>query len=222
MMLDFGLYNMDCMQGMREFPDQYFDLAICDPPYGINADGGTNGFGHAKARNYSSKWDSKPPDAEYFAELRRVSKNQIIFGAQYMINHLTAGTKWVVWDKVGEAKFKNPFSKCELAWTSFNGVVDKIVCYQMGFVSSEKHRIHPTQKPVELYEWLLLNYAKDGDIILDTHAGSASSLIACRNTDHNYVGFELDEYYYKLAKKRLDDATAQMNIFDFMAEGANN
>lgn len=212
-MLDFGFYNMDCMDGMREFPDDFFDLAIVDPPYGIKADKGTGGFGVALAKHYSSQWDNAIPPVEYFLELFRVSKGQIIWGGQYMIKHLKSGTKWLVWDKVGEAEFKNPYSKCELAWTSFRGVVDKYVYYQMGFVNRERDaRIHPTQKPVALYKWILTNYAKQGDKILDTHVGSASSLIACEDLGFQYVGFEIDEYYFKLATERIADFNAQIRM----------
>lgn len=212
-MLDFGFYNMDCMDGMREFPDGYFELAIVDPPYGIKADKGTGGFGHYAPRHYTSKWDGSIPDAEYFEELRRVSRNQIVWGGQYMTEHLRPGTKWLVWDKVGEGRFENPYSKAELAWTSFPGVVDKFVCYQMGFISTDKsERIHPTQKPVSLYKWILNNYAKPGDKILDTHVGSASSLIACYDMGFDYVGFEIDEDYYNKAKRRLEDEMAQVRF----------
>lgn len=217
-MLDFGFYNMDCMDGMKEFPDGFFDLAIVDPPYGIKADKGTGGFGDKSlARHYTSKWDDSIPSAEYFDELKRISKNQIIFGAQYMIEHLNAGTKWLVWDKVGTVKFQNPYSKCELAYTSFSGAVDKFFYMQMGYFTKNKdQRIHPTQKPVDLYKYILEHYAKPGDKILDTHVGSASSLVACRECGFKYVGFEIDEDYFREAKKRLDAAEAQANIFDFI------
>lgn len=212
-MLEFGFYNMDCMQGMKEFPDKYFDLAIVDPPYGIKADKGTNGFGVANVRKYKSEWDTSAPNADYFNELFRVSKQQIIWGGQYMIRNLKPATKWLVWDKVGESNFQNPFSKCELAWCSFDGVVDKFVCYQMGFVSGDKsERIHPTQKPVALYKWILKNYAKAGDKILDTHVGSASSLIACYDMGFEYVGFEIDPEYYKQATERLEAVKAQIRF----------
>ena len=204
---------MDCMEGMKEFPDKYFDLAIVDPPYGIKADKGTGGFGIADARHYTSEWDASAPSKAYFDELQRVSKAQIIWGGQYMIRYLRPSTKWIVWDKVGEGKFQNPYSKCELAWTSFDGVVDKFVCYQMGFVSDDKSkRIHPTQKPVALYKWILTNYAKEGDKILDTHVGSASSLIACYDLGFDYVGFEIDEEYYTKAKQRLEEEMAQIRF----------
>lgn len=216
-MIDFGYYNTDCMEVMRELPDKYINLAIVDPPYGIKADKGTNGFGTAEVRKYKGGWDSEPPTEEYFQELMRVSKNQIVWGAQYMIEHLTAGTKWLVWDKVGEVKFENPFSKCELAWTSFSGTVEKFVYKQMGFVSEEKdERIHPTQKPIGLYKWLLSEFASDGDTILDTHVGSASSLIACEDMGFKYIGCEIDEVYYKAGMERLKNHTAQLQMKDFI------
>lgn len=216
-MVEFGYYNADCMDIMRELPDKYIDLAIVDPPYGIKADKGTNGFGTSEVRKYKGGWDSEPPSKEYFDELMRVSENQIVWGAQYMTEHLKQGTKWLVWDKVGEIKFENPFSKCELAWTSFNGTVEKFLCKQMGFVSEEKdERIHPTQKPIALYKWVLSNYAKEGDIILDTHVGSASSLIACEDMGFKYIGCEIDKAYYEQSKKRIERHTAQLQIKDFL------
>lgn len=216
-MIDFGYYNADCMNIMRELPDKSIDLVLADPPYGINMDKGTSGFGHFEVRKYKGGWDNSPPTAEYFEELMRVSKNQIIWGGQYMTDFLPSGTKWLVWDKVGEAEFKNPFSKCELAWTSFHGTVEKFVCKQMGFVSDDKSdRIHATQKPIALYKWLLLNFAEDGDIILDTHVGSASSLIACEDMGFKYIGCEIDEEYYKLSKERLETHTAQLQMKDFI------
>lgn len=214
-MLESGFYLMDCMDAMKQFPDGFFDLAIVDPPYGIGADKGTNGFGVSEVRRYNVEWDNAIPTREYFAELFRTAKRQIIWGAQYFIEYLKPGNKWIVWDKVGIADFKNPYSKCELAWTSGGGVVDKFVSVQMGFVSEAKEpRIHPTQKPVRLYEWLLKNYAKPGDKILDTHVGSASSLIACHRGGYDYWGFEIDETYYKMAKERLDRERAQISVFD--------
>ena len=221
-MLDFGFYNMDCMEGMAEFPDKYFDLAIVDPPYGIGECGISN---HSRsklavAKNYTPFFgsDNNPPSEDYFKELQRVSKNQIVFGANHFISKIPIDSScWIVWDKENGS---SDFADCELAWTSFKTAVR---CFHFrwqgmlqGNMKEKEYRIHPTQKPVALYEWLLNRYAKEGDIILDTHVGSASSLIACRNTNHKYVGFEIDETYYKLAKKRLDEETAQMNVFDYM------
>lgn len=226
-MLDFGFYNMDCMVGMKEFPDKYFDLAIVDPPYGGVTQGGymTNqmGGGVAKNRNdyHLSLWQCDKPNKTYFDELMRVSKAQIIWGGNYYASLLPDSQCWIVWDK--EKPEGISFADCELAWTSFN-LASRMFKFAwngmiQGDMKHKEYKIHPTQKPIALYEWLLNRYAKDGDIILDTHVGSASSLIACRNTNHKYVGFEIDEEYYRKAKKRLDQASAQMNIFDFISEG---
>lgn len=204
---------MDCIQGMLEIPDKYIDLAIVDPPYGIKADKGVGGFGVSNARHYTAKWDNEIPDETYFKELYRVSKNYIIFGAQYMTDYLTPNKKWLVWDKVGEMNVNNPYSKAELAATSFEGVVDKFTYYQAGFISKDKsERIHPTQKPVALYKWLLQNYANPGDLILDTHVGSASSLIACEELGFSYIGFELDPDYYKASCERLETFRKQIRF----------
>ena len=221
-MLDFGYYNMDCMQGMKEFPDKYFDLAIVDHPYGIGENGDTNHTRSklAKAKDYKafSGNDLKPPDKEYFDELFRVSKNQIIWGANHFISKIPYDSScWIIWDKDNG---DNDFADCELAWTSFDSAVRKFKYRWNGMLQenmkNKENRIHPTQKPVALYEWLLSKYAKPNDIILDTHVGSASSLIACYNTNHKFVGFELDEYYYKVSKQRLDTEMAQMRLSDYI------
>lgn len=222
-MLDFGFYNMDCMEGMKQFPDKYFDLAIVDVPYGIGECGDKNHtrtkIAKAKAYKAFRGNDLQAPDKQYFDELFRVSKNQIIWGANHFISKIPIDSHcWIVWDKDNTGDFAD----CELAWTSFDSAVRKFKYRWNGMLQenmkNKEFRIHPTQKPVALYEWLLSRYAKDGDIILDTHVGSASSLIACHNTNHKFVGFELDEHYYNLAKKRLDAEMAQMKLFDFLEE----
>lgn len=224
-MLDFGFYNMDCMEGMKEFPDKFFDLAIVDPPYGGVTQGGymTNqmGGGVAKNRNdyHLSLWQCDKPNKAYFDELQRVSKNQVIWGGNYYASLLSDSQCWIVWDK--EKPEGVSFADVELAWTSFdlaarmfrfawNGMIQ-------GDMKNKEYKIHPTQKPVALYEWIINRYAKPDDIILDTHVGSASSLIACHKTGHNFVGFEIDKEYYRLASQRLEQETAQMNIFDFIS-----
>ena len=218
-MLDFGFYNMDCMDGMKEFPDKYFELAIVDPPYGINMDGGKIGGDNlGTAQSYIQKnWDASAPQQQYFEELRRVSKNQIIWGANHFISKVPFDSScWIVWDKDNTGNFAD----CELAWTSFKTAV-RIFRYRWNGMLQEnmknkEFRIHPTQKPIALYEWLLTKYAVKGDKILDTHVGSASSLIACHNLGFDYVGFELDKDYYSMANERLNAAKAQVNIFDFI------
>jgi len=226
------LYNMDCMEGMARFPDKYFELAIVDPPYGIGNDAK---FGVGSKQN--DRWplkttrafdDTKPPDAEYFSELFRVSKNQIIWGANHFISRIPYDSPcWIVWDKLKDAK---SFADCELAWTSFKSAVRKFTflwngyfqgrgilqgCMAQGNHKNKEHKIHPTQKPVALYTWLLSHYAKPGDKILDTHAGSASSFIAAWEAGHDYIGFEIDPEYYAAACERTSAAMAQMRICDY-------
>ena len=204
-MLDFGLYNMDCMDGMKEFPDKYFDLAIVDPPYGIDI----NKSGRLKKYNDTrKKWDDNIPEQDSFEELFRISKNQIIWGGNYF--YLPPTKCFLIWDKRQPENIS--FASCEFAWTSFDSVAKT---FYMSPINTEKNRIHPTQKPIALYDWILSRYAKPGYKILDTHVGSASSLIACHKNGYKYVGFELDPYYYKLAKQRLEAEENQMNFFDF-------
>ena len=219
-MLDFGYYNMDCMQGMKEFPDKYFDLAIVDPPYGIKQGGSANHTRSviATSKKYHAFNDSSPPSEEYFSELFRVSKNQIIFGANHFIDKIPIPSSWwIVWDKENG---KNDFADCELAWTSFNKAVRKFAFRWQGMLQGDmrhkEKRIHPTQKPVALYKWILSNFANEGDIILDTHVGSASSLIACEDFGFQYVGFEIDADYYKLGTERLERNRGQMTIADLV------
>lgn len=219
-MLDFGYYNMDCVAGMREFPDKYFDLAVVDPPYGIKQGGDTNHTRSviATSKKYHAFDDGQAPDSEYFLELQRVSKNQIIFGANHFIDKIPIPSScWIVWDKENG---KNDFADCELAWTSFNKAVRKFSFRWQGMLQGDmknkERRIHPTQKPVALYKWILANYANEGDLILDTHVGSASSLIACEDMGLKYVGFEIDPTFYKESKERLDNHAAQLSIVNMM------
>lgn len=165
-----------------------------------------------RAIQANTDWDASPPPPEYFKELNRVSKNQIIWGGNYFDLPPTRGI--VCWDK--EQPFEN-FSGWEMAWTSFDSPAKIFHYSNAGFQRKDKdERIHPTQKPVALYKWLLKNYAKEGDLILDTHVGSASSLIACEQMGFNYVGFELDEEYYKKSKARLDTFNAQIRLEAFL------
>lgn len=156
-------------------------------------------------------WDLERPKPEYFKELFRISKNQVIFGYNYFSDMLPPSRGIIVWDK--RQPWEN-FSQAEIAWTSFDRPAVMVRISNTGGANKEK-KIHPTQKPIALYEWILSRYAKDGDIILDTHVGSASSLIAFHNTNHKFVGFELDKYYYKLSKERFDKETAQMSFYDY-------
>ena len=198
-----GFYNMDCMDGMKEFPDKYFELCIVDPPYRDN-----NQPTKDMRKNGSMKNIQGRPTKKYWDELYRVSKNQIIWGANNF--QLPQYKGFIVWDK-GIA-FDFTMSMAEIASLSEElGTISKIFRYR---ASGQDYRIHPTQKPIALYEWLLNNYAKKGDKILDTHVGSASSLIACHKLGFDYVGFELDEDYFKSATARLESVKSQISIFD--------
>jgi len=193
--------NEDNMLMMARYPDNYFDLAIVDPEYGIDVDNNKKG-NFVMTKHKSKGWDKKPPPSKYFKELFRVSKKQIIWGGNYFPLPLKKG--WICWDKVNPLKGK--FSDFELAWTSFLNC-DRIYKQEwIGFGRKfvEKNpSIHPTQKPVKLYEWILINYAKEGDKILDTHRGSASLDIACHNLGFDLVTCEIDTDYFNDGNKRL-------------------
>jgi site-specific DNA-methyltransferase (adenine-specific) len=198
----------DCMNpenGMPSFPDKYFDLAIVDPPYGL-PDRSKQGAGKLINRKiqgmYDKGWDIKP-DKEYFNELFRVSKNQIICGGNYYT--LPPSRGFIIWDK--KQPWEN-FSRCEYLWNSIDGV-SKI----FEFDNRTGDKIHPTQKPIALYKWLIKNYAKEGYKILDTHAGSCSSLIAYEEMGLDYVAFEIDEEYYKKACERINNYRQQLKLF---------
>ena len=203
--------NEDNIELMARYEDNYFDLAIVDPPYGINASEMTMGSGKNKKYKKGKKWDNETPSLEYFNELQRVSKNQIIWGGNYFTDKLKPTRCYIFWDKGinGECDFADG----ELAWCSFDKVLRIAPIRYKGFLGADKVRIHPTQKPVKLYEWLLMNYAKDGDKILDTHLGSGSIAIACHNLGFDLTACELDKDYYNAAIKRLKQHQAQLTIF---------
>jgi site-specific DNA-methyltransferase (adenine-specific) len=196
-------YNRDCLEAMREMPDKAFDLAIVDPPYGLPKDS-LNGRGQManRALRMDTDWDSTPSD-EYFVELCRVTSNQLICGG----NHFTLPPcrGFAVWDK------KQPwdsFAACEYVWTSFN-----VPAKLFAFDNRYSGKIHPTQKPIELYKWLLTNYAKDGDTILDTHLGSGSSRIAAYDLGFDFTGYELDKDYFEAQEQRFANHIAQPKLF---------
>jgi site-specific DNA-methyltransferase (adenine-specific) len=202
------LHNIDCMEYLATCEDNAFELAIVDPPYGavkLMISGG----GQSKImRDEMSKWD-KRPEQQYFDELRRVSNNQIIWGSNYFIDNLPISSRWLCWDK-GKL---NHFPEFELAWMSFNKPSRMFRYHRVdAYINDMDQKIHPTQKPVKLYEWLLMNYAKEGDRILDTHLGSGSIAIACHNLGFDLVGCELDTDYFKAAKKRLAQNQSQLRI----------
>jgi site-specific DNA-methyltransferase (adenine-specific) len=212
------LFNDDCMNIMAKYPDKYFELAIVDPPYGI----GENAF-RAQSRSklaktvnwgsFNKTWDSECPPQQYFNELFRISKHSIIWGANNMMHLIKkSSTCWIVWDKDNSGCFAD----CELAFCTFKTAVRKFTFRWNGMLqenmSNKEIRIHPTQKPVALYKWLLHNYAKPGDKILDTHLGSGSSAIACHDLGYDMVGIEIDTDYFKAAQKRFKEQTAQLKI----------
>ena len=204
------LHNIDCMEYLATCEDNAFELAIVDPPYGINHDGAraTSGSkGGRKAHEWKG-WDSETPQKQYFQQLRRVSLNQIIWGANYFVENLTASMGWIVWRK-NRGNFSS--SDAELAYSSFDRALREYTLNPL-ILAQEGGAIHPTQKPVKLYEWLLMNYAKEGDRILDTHLGSGSIAVACHNLGFDLVGCELDTDYFNAAQKRLKHHQSQMRI----------
>ena len=200
-----NITNEDNMELMSRYDDNHFDLAIVDPPYGINVNKMTLGSG--KYKNKGKSWDNETPSIEYFNELFRVSKNQIIWGANYMIDKIKKPSMgWIYWDKMNGS---SDFSDGELAYTSFERALRS---FKYHLSKDRCERFHPTQKPVQLYEWLLMVYAKDGDKILDTHLGSGSISLACHNLKFDLTACELDKEYYEAAIKRLKQHTAQLRI----------
>jgi site-specific DNA-methyltransferase (adenine-specific) len=227
------VFNMDCIEGMKQYPDNYFELAIVDPPYGIGAGKQNVSSSKMKGRKNSiiirsdlksKEWDNEIPNKEYFDELFRVSKEQIIWGGNYF--PLPLINSWIVWNKLQVLETR---SDGELAWTSFKKPLKIVPLLQDGFKRGQnvgynqpviynvpfsgKQTIHPTQKPIVLYKWLLNNYAKEGDKILDTHLGSGSSRIAAYDLGFEFTGFELDEDYFKASEKRFKQHTDQLTIF---------
>ena len=216
-----SIYNCDCMELMKRTPDKFYDLSLVDPPYGINIQKmnytqSTKG-GVAKRKDYSSvgNWDNSIPTEEYFKELFRVSKNQIIWGGNYF--PLPLVKSWIVWDKKTDDKYSNDFADCELAWSSFEKPA-KIARYLWSGMlqpdmKDKQKRIHPTEKPYQLYKWILDKYAKKGDKILDTHLGSGSIAIACHDYGYDLTACELDPDYYNAAIQRIKQHTDQLKIF---------
>jgi site-specific DNA-methyltransferase (adenine-specific) len=209
------IYNMDCMELLKTTPDKFYDLAIVDPPYGIGIDGQketVNKFRNPKQNRKShavKNWDDSIPDSDYFRELERVSKNQIIWGANYFVLHLNLAKKgWIFWFKGQEGL---TMSDGELAYSSFDKPTRQVNINRVELLKDGT--IHPTQKPVKLYEWLLTNYAKQGDKILDTHLGSGSHAIACNNLGFELTACELDKDYFEASIKRIQQATAQERLF---------
>lgn len=237
------VFCMDCMEAMREMPDNAFDLAVVDPPYGIGIGkhhqrgggggntfivspgyrpfGGKAGNSHravpksgGKSNPYHAFDDSSPPDAEYFRELRRVSRNQIIWGGNFFLDSLGRASCIIVWDK---KRRELDQADCEIAWTSLKGQ-SRIFEFRwngmlQGDMKHKEARIHPTQKPIALYSWIFRRYAKPGDRILDTHMGSQSSRIAAYDAGLDFTGYEIDPVYFEMGNKRFADHAAQISLF---------
>jgi site-specific DNA-methyltransferase (adenine-specific) len=201
------LWNIDCLEFLKVMPDKCFDLCLTDPPYGIGEANNDNKSRSciAQSKDYGkADWDNKIPSKEYFDEIIRVSKNQIIFGGNYFIENLKNSSCWIVWDKDNG---NNDFADCELAWTSFKSAVRKFKWRWQGMLQEnmkqKDFRYHPTQKPLELMRWCVENYSKSTDTILDCFAGSGTTLRACKDLGRKWVGCEIDEGYCKTAIKRL-------------------
>lgn len=221
-------FNMDCMEAMKRMPDNAFDLAIVDPPYGIGClsmtftkEGSDRKFGKSVApkRDYKriDNWDVKP-GKEYFDELFRVSKKQIIWGGNYFADMLPVSRSYVVWDKRCKDSMTNAFADCEMAWLSPGMGVPRMFRFVwngmlQGDMKHKQQRIHPTEKPIALYRWLLATYARPDDRILDTHLGSGSSRIAAWEGGYNFVGYEIDKDYFDAQEKRFKEYSAQATLF---------
>jgi site-specific DNA-methyltransferase (adenine-specific) len=206
------VFNEDNMTGMAQYPDKFFDLAIVDPPYGIGA------FWNKQIHtsHYGKKnWNNKIPKRKYFKELLRISKDQIIWGGNYFTRHLPPTNSWIVWEKGNRVEKMNT-SECEVAWTSFNIPMRKVFIQWSGGRKGNETgvaNIHPTQRPLKLYSWLLNNYAKPGCKIIDTHMGSQSSRIAAYQMGFDYYGWEIDKGYFEAGNKRFKEQTAQQQLF---------
>jgi len=197
------VYNEDCIEVMKRYEDNYFDIAIVDPPYGIDINSSGT---HFKEKYEIKDWDKATPNDEYFKELKRVSKNQIIWGGNYFLDRLGNCKCFIIWDK--KIAEDMSFAMCEMAWTSFkNGA--KIY----NKTATQLNRIHPTQKPIGLYDWLIDRYAEKGQIILDTHLGSGSSRISANKAGLSFVGCEIDKDYFNAQEKRYKDFISQTRLF---------
>ena len=199
-----NIFNSDCLEAMKVMPDNFYDLCISDPPYGIDVTKMNMGDRKRNTIDKQKTWDTAVPTKEYFNQLFRISKNQIIWGGNYF--ELPPSQYFAIWDK-GETMYGRDFAECEFAWVRKGGTR----IYKKG--PNQLDRIHPTQKPIALYKWLLTNYAKEGNKILDTHLGSCSSVIACIDMGFEITGYEIDTDYFEASKKRIKNHIQQLEIF---------
>lgn len=208
------VYNCDNMEFMKDIPDNYFELSICDPPYGIGIDGQRESIkGKKSDRKLHPKknWDNEIPTLEYFNEIHRICKNVIIWGANYFVEHLNEGHKgWIIWDK---AQHGLTMSDCEMAYSTFDKPTR--IFTQNRCILKKEGTIHPTQKPIALYKWLLKNYAKPNDKIFDSHVGSGSIRIACHDMGFDFTGCELDKDYWQAQEDRFNNHIQQNELFSF-------
>jgi len=202
------VFLMDCMEGMKQYPDKYWDLAVVDPPFGIGAENHAGNVKNGWTQWEKKKWDKNIPESEYFIELLRVSKNQIVWGGNYMTDYLPPKMCWLVWDK-GQRDFS--LADGEMAWTSFDKAMRIKTIHRA--TANQESKIHPTQKPVQLYDWLFNQFASEGQKILDTHLGSQSSRISANKNKLHFTGFELDPDYFRDGNKRYEDFVSQLTLF---------
>jgi len=207
------IYCMDCYTALKEMQDKSIDIIITDPPYGINADKGVGGFGSSPktAGKYEDNWDSNTPDKKIFDEMLRVGKKVFIFGGNFFTDKLPVGKSWIVWDKVGDIKFNNSFSDCELIWTNLDKTsVKKYTVIQQGFVKDKEannQRFHPTQKPIKIIREILKDNIEDDCLVLDCFMGSGTTAVACKQLGIDFIGFEINQKYVDVANKRLCQET---------------
>ena len=207
--MNINLLHGDCLELMKDIPDKSIDLVLTDPPYGIlggsKAIGGSNLY---KANEYNCEWDNQRMSEEQFKEIQRVSKNQIIFGYNYFTDYFPATNSLIIWDKKEKNNWFDNFSDGEIIWTSYKKPLRIYRHLWMGALRRGKRirRVHPTQKPVELMEWIITHYSNPSDTILDPFMGSGTTGVACINLNRNFVGIELDDEYFEIAKQRINEA----------------
>lgn len=204
------VYNEDNIKVMARYPDKFFQLAIVDPPYGINAFQGTNRASRRMFAGKKDNWDASIPGPEYFNELRRVSKEQIIWGGNYFLENLGSCRGFIIWDKLNPDRC---FADCEFAWNSIDGVARIIKLRPQSENAKDGGKIHPTQKPVQLYKWIIANYAKQGGAILDTHLGSQSSRVAAWQMGFDFYGCEIDKDYFNTGNARFEEQRKIASLF---------
>jgi len=203
------LLQGDCLEKMKQMEDNSVDVIVTDPPYGILGGSKTiGGSNMSKVNEYNCEWDNSRMSKEILTEIFRVSKNQIIFGYNYLADMLPVTNGLIVWDKKKKNNWFDNFSDGEMIWTSFKKPLRIFRFLWMGAIREGKRtkKVHPTQKPVDLMEWIIKNYTTEGDIIMDAFMGSGTTGVACKNTDRNFIGIELDEKYFNIAKQRIEDS----------------